>query len=112
VRSIPALLVVVPVLHTARSRSPEFAAAPSRAAAWRVVAVASPSSAPPKLVSPSSALCFGSACARGRAPQLNPVCSAAGHRRASSPAAAVATPPPASARVRSEPSYRDPMGQV
>jgi hypothetical protein len=47
VRIILALLVVVPVLHTARSRSPEFAAAPSRAAAWSVIALVSLPSAPP-----------------------------------------------------------------
>jgi hypothetical protein len=47
VRTIPVLLVVVPVLHTTRSHSLEFAAAPSRAAALSVVAVAAPPSAPP-----------------------------------------------------------------
>jgi hypothetical protein len=47
VRSIPTLLVVIPVLHTARSRSQEFDAAPSRAATLSVVAVASPLAAPP-----------------------------------------------------------------
>jgi hypothetical protein len=62
------MLVVDPVLRTARTRSSEFAAAASRAAAWSVAAVASPPSAPPQLVSPSSALRLGTACARGRAP--------------------------------------------
>jgi hypothetical protein len=112
VRSILALLVVDPVLHTARSRSPEFAAAPSRAAAWSVVAVAPLPSAPPQLVSPSSALRRGTACARGRAPQLNPVCSAAARRRASSPATAVAMSLPASARMRPAPPDRDPADQI
>jgi hypothetical protein len=99
------MLVVDPVLRTARTRSSEFAAAASRAAAWSVAAVASPPSAPPQLVSPSSALRLGTVCARGRAPPLNLVCSAAARRRASSPAAADASPPTtASARVRSEPS--------
>jgi hypothetical protein len=45
-------------------------------------------------------------------PQLNPVCSAAARRRALSPAAVVATSPPASARMRFAPPDRDPAGQI
>jgi hypothetical protein len=40
VRSSPVPLVVVPVHRVAEEGSPEFAAAPSRAAAWSAVAVA------------------------------------------------------------------------
>jgi hypothetical protein len=40
VRSSPVPLVVVPVHRVAEEGSPEFAAAPSRATAWNVVAVA------------------------------------------------------------------------
>jgi hypothetical protein len=90
VRSILAMLVVDPVLRTARTRSPEFAAAPSRAAAWSVAAVASPPSAPPQLVSPSSALCLGTACAQGRAPpaqsRVQRRCPPPPHRRRPPPA--------------------------
>jgi hypothetical protein len=40
VRSSPVPLVVVPVHRVAEEGSPEFATAPSRAAAWSVVTVA------------------------------------------------------------------------
>jgi hypothetical protein len=40
VRSSPVLLVVVPVHRGAEEGSPEFAAAPSHAAAWSIVAIA------------------------------------------------------------------------
>jgi hypothetical protein len=56
VRSIPALLVVISVLHTTRSRSPEFVTAPSRAVVLSVVVVVSPPAAPPFMKSLSLVL--------------------------------------------------------